>query len=131
MSVLVWKPSYSVGVTELDQQHEILLGLINEFAGENPDRSIKRCYIVLNDLVKYAQLHFNTEETLLGLHGFAGLSTHKMEHDTFTERVFELNQKLQAGDTNIFNEVVDFLKDWYIAHVLGTDREYMDCLKDT
>jgi hemerythrin len=60
MKLLEWRPSYSVGVKELDEQHKNLLVLINELANENPDHSPKRCFVALNDLVKYAQKHFES-----------------------------------------------------------------------
>jgi hemerythrin len=128
MALLEWKFSYSVGVKELDQQHEVLLKLINGPAGENPDHVIKRCFIALNDLVKYTELHSNTEENLMRLHGFIELPMHQKEHEAFIERVFELNQELADGNPDIFGDLVNFLKDWFISDVLGTDIEYKDFL---
>ena len=125
MILLEWKSSYSVGVGTLDQQHKTLLDLINGLAGENPDHGSKRCFIALNGLVKYAQLHFETEEELMRVHGFSGLAMQEKEHEAFTQKVFELNQRLADGAPDIFSDLLSFLKDWYITHILGTDREYI------
>lgn len=126
MKLLEWKPSYSVGVRELDEQHETLLGLINGLAGENPDHGSKRCFVALNDLVKYAQIHFKAEENLMRLHVFPGLGAHEKEHEAFAESVFEFNQSLADGSPGVFSVLLSFLKDWYITHVLGTDKEYKE-----
>ena len=73
MMKLEWKATYSVGVKQLDEQHEKLLQLINDLSSENPDNSIKRCFAILNELINYAQLHFSTEEALLEQHHYAQL----------------------------------------------------------
>ena len=39
MTKLVWKDEYSVGVKELDMQHEKLLDLINRLYEESPDKN--------------------------------------------------------------------------------------------
>jgi hemerythrin-like metal-binding protein len=129
MTKLNWKPSYSVGVKQLDQQHERLLQLINEFSSENPDHSIKRCFVSLNEMIKYAQLHFASEEALLQQHNYEELSSHQKEHEAFMDKIFELNQKMADSGADIFPDLVMFLKDWYISHVLGTDKNYKSLLE--
>ncbi len=124
MTELNWKPSYSVGVKQLDQQHERLLQLINEFSSENPDHSIKRCFVSLNEIINYAQLHFASEEALLQQYNYEGLISHQKEHEAFMDTIFELNQKMADSGVDIFPDLVMFLKDWYISHVLGTDKGY-------
>jgi hemerythrin len=124
MSLLEWKTVYSVGVKELDQQHRTLLDLINDLSAENTDHGLRRSLIVLNDLIKYAELHFITEEDLMRLHGFSGLNMQQSEHEAFVKKVFDLDRQLEGGNLEVFSETVYFLKDWFITHVLGTDMEY-------
>jgi len=130
VNLLEWKLSYSVGVKDLDHQHETLLGLINELAGKNPDQGAKRCFVALNEMVRYAQLHFNTEEELMKRHGFPRTASQQAEHEAFVTRVFELNQELVNGHPEVFASLIAFLKDWFISHVLGMDREYIDFFQD-
>jgi len=125
MTKLDWKPIYSVGVKQLDQQHESLLQLINDLSIENPNRSIKRCFLILNDLIQYAQSHFATEEALMEQYGYGELISHRNEHEAFMAKIFELNQSLTDRSSDIFPDLIMFLKDWYISHVLGTDRNYI------
>ena len=37
MATIEWKPVYSVGVEQLDEQHQKLLQMINDLSPENPD----------------------------------------------------------------------------------------------
>lgn len=121
---LTWQDNFSVGVKELDRQHKRLLELINDLSDKNPDHSINNCFAVLNELIKYAQLHFATEESLMATHGYNDLHSHQNDHEAFTERIFELNQKLTSQGADIFPDLIIFVTEWYISHVLGTDKNY-------
>ena len=103
MATIAWKKSFSVGIKEIDEQHKYLLKLINAFSEEKKRSSdTKVLFGMLNELVKYADSHFTKEE------------------------VFALNERLAKEDNATVLEITDFLKDWYISHVLGTDRGYVD-----
>ncbi len=126
MGALEWKDTYSVGVQVLDAQHRQLLDIINQISSARPDdRTEKFFFAALNLLVKYADIHFSTEEKYMRNCHYAGLADQEKEHREFTERVFALREKLAGKDRQIFTEIQTFLKDWYISHVLGTDRGYI------
>ena len=124
MTTIEWKTAYSVGVEQLDEQHHKLLQLINDLSLENPDADAKQCFVVLNELVQYVQLHFSTEENLMKEHGYSELSSHHQEHEVFTEKLFEMHQEMCASGGKTFSDLTHYLKDWYISHVLGTDQGY-------
>lgn len=126
MATIEWKPAYSVGVEQLDEQHQKLLQLINDLSPENPEEGAKQSFVVLNELVRYVQKHFTTEENLMQAHAYPGLPEQQQEHEAFTEKLFELNQKMTASGGEILPELTLYLKDWYISHVLGTDQGYKD-----
>jgi hemerythrin len=129
MALLEWKESYSVRIEELDRQHKGLLELINELSAMNtktPDN--QKLFATLNALVEYAQTHFETEERYLTKYNYPKLVQHQREHVVFTAEVFTLAQKFERNDPNLHNTIVDFTKNWYISHILGTDREYVEFL---
>ena len=129
MSILEWKNSYRVGIESLDKQHRHLLDLINQLSTLDPKaRDGKALFTVLNALAEYAQTHFETEEQYLKKYDFPRLVQHQREHVAFTADVFRLAQRLEQANPAIYTEVCAFVKDWYISHVLGTDREYIEFL---
>ena len=131
MARIEWKNSFSVGIGEIDEQHKRLLEMINGFSEAKAQPSHdKGLFGFLNELVKYADSHFTTEERYLEKHNFPDYPSHKEEHNAFTEEIFALNERLAKVDSEALSEITNFLKDWYISHVLGTDRGYVDFLKE-
>ncbi|HCV42741.1 MAG TPA: hemerythrin [Bacteroidetes bacterium] len=129
MATLVWKDVYSVGVEDLDQQHKRLLDLVNELTTMDRKKiDNKAIFTALNELVAYAQTHFDTEEGYMTRFEFPHLAAHQREHVAFAAKVFNFAQRLEQNDPHLHATVVDFLKTWYTSHVLGTDREYIEYL---
>jgi hemerythrin-like metal-binding protein len=48
---------------------------------------------------------------------------HQREHELFIAQVSQLLQNVEKKEPDIENKTLDFLKNWYLAHILGTDRE--------
>jgi hemerythrin len=132
--VTEWKNSYSVGVKELDLQHQTLLKLINEldqFLENRQEASSKaRCYAALNALVKYAELHFSTEEGYLSKCAYPKYDLQKKEHEDFLDTVFSMHAKFEKDGSYTLNEIINYLRDWYSLHVLGMDQRYKQFLAE-
>lgn len=124
MAQLEWKAYYSVGVEELDLQHAHLLKLINTMHENKAELDIKECYLLLNELIQYAQLHFQTEEKLLANYNYDDLTLQQNDHEAFTIKVFQLNQELTNKGPSIFPTILKFLDDWYLEHIYGVDQNY-------
>jgi hemerythrin-like metal-binding protein len=123
------KKNMGVGIKEIDSQHKGLLELINRLSRMDPNRvDRQKIFAALNALVDYAQTHFDTEERYLKTYEFPGLAQQQREHIAFTADVFKLAQRLESNDPRVHAEIMDLTKNWYISHVLGTDREYMEFL---
>ena len=132
--VTEWKNRYSVGVKELDIQHQNLLKLINEldqYVENRQEASSKaKCFAALNALVKYAELHFSTEEGYLSKSTYPKYDLQRADHENFIDTVFSMNAKFEKDGTYTLNEIVNYLRDWYSLHVLGMDQEYKQFLAE-
>jgi hemerythrin len=132
--VTEWKSSYSVGVKELDIQHQKLLNLINEldqFLDNRQEASSKtRCFAALNALVKYAETHFSAEEGYLSKYTYPKYDLQKADHENFLETVFSMYAKFEKDDSYSLNEIINYLRDWYTLHILGMDLEYKQFLAE-
>jgi hemerythrin len=125
MALIDWNPNLSVGVDEMDRQHQKLVGLINQFhdalkAGKG-DEIAKG---ILVQLAQYTQTHFAAEEQLMARHGYPEFHAHKKLHAELIAQVSQMVEKIKAGKMVSPVSIASFLKDWLTKHILGTDKLY-------
>ena len=126
MALMTWNESYSVKVPELDDQHKQLFILINELheamkAGQARSMMAK----VLDRLIQYTRLHFSEEEEMLASVSYAEFVSHVAQHRGFTERVEKFAREFRVGNVIITIEVMNFLQDWLVNHIMKVDRKYV------
>lgn len=78
---------FTVRVSEMDREHQTLIGLMNKlhvlYSDKAPKADVGRA---LDDLAKYTIKHFADEEALTRTH-FAGLDMHKRIHKDLLAKV--------------------------------------------
>ena len=127
-SVLEWREEYSVGVALIDEQHRNLFRMINELIDViNAVPTTERIAPILKGLIEYKQKHFATEEGYFHQFNFEGAEEHIAEHRKFNETLEQLKKKNEEDVIELAFELVDFLEDWLINHLLNTDRKYIEC----
>jgi hemerythrin len=131
MAFFDWNDSYSVGVSEINTQHKKLVFLINDLntamaAGKGRDAVGS----IVAELVKYTVDHFSTEERYFDKFKYADADTHKAEHKALVKKVADFQQNLAQGKAVLSIELMNFLKDWLINHIKGTDKKYTKCFND-
>lgn len=126
-----WKDSYSVGIESIDEDHRKLFNLINQLqtaihyqTGENFEKQ------ALDDLVDYTRYHFQREEGLMAEHGYPDLVAHKGEHEKMIAKVEQFLIAYQEQGHDALEGVADFLKDWLVHHINGTDKAYSPFLRE-
>lgn len=125
MAYMAWKEIYSVNVKEIDEQHKKLIGMINELHGAmKMGKGKEVTAVILKEMIDYAASHFATEEKYMSKFGFPGYAQHKDEHDAFTRKIMDFKVKYDEGSVALSFEVMDFLEDWLLKHIQGTDRQY-------
>jgi hemerythrin-like metal-binding protein len=125
MAMLEWKEELSVGIKSIDDQHKILIGLVNTLsdgiaAGKGKDILEK----LFDDIVKYTVTHFAYEKNFFETHKYPDTAAHLAEHDALVKQALELQGKFKAGNTSISLSTQKFLMDWLKNHIMGTDKKY-------
>jgi hemerythrin len=129
MEKLEWQSEYSVGVKEIDDQHQSLLDTINTLLVEQRVRyDAAKFSPALYSLIHYAYTHFATEERYLLQVHFPDLKQHVLEHIDFIMKTLSLALKVESSRDESRTELLRYLKEWYSSHVLGTDRKYIPFL---
>ena len=118
-----WKDEFSVGIPEIDAQHQTLAGCIALV--EEAVTSQQRWLAVHSALVRLAdfvRIHFAVEESLMRIHRYPELERHIGEHLHFADK---LNQ-LQAGSLrmDVSEEMVAFIQKWLHEHIMTSDKHY-------
>lgn len=122
---VTWSPQYSVGIAAIDSEHQKLIGLLNDLHAammQGQGRAVMGK--VLDGLSAYTVSHFAHEESLLRMHAYRDYAPHKAEHDKLIKQVKSLQEDFSAGNATILLEVMTFLQNWLVNHIVGVDKKY-------
>ena len=128
--MIKWDDKYSVGLSIVDEEHKEFIGIINKaiLAKEHNDNP-EEIREVLREMTIYALKHFKTEESYMKVFNYPYYQDHKEEHRDFYIETIACLDKLIKGDSQIANEILEYLKWWLINHIQETDKKYIDCFK--
>ncbi|MDR2240399.1 MAG: bacteriohemerythrin [Zoogloeaceae bacterium] len=121
--LITWSDDLSIGVQEIDEQHKVLVSLLNELhSAVYEHHGSEACNMILNRLIEYTRIHFTTEESVMRLLLYPEFEHHKMEHDALTNQVIKFQTRLVSGQTSMSFQLLHFLKVWLTKHIQESDR---------
>ena len=129
---IVWRKEYSVGSALMDQQHQVLIGYINQMVDCYADigslSSQQRILKILPEFHQYVATHFKDEEMLLSEIGYPDLGAHLVVHERYGDRVASYYQSTM--DEAQVRSLVQLLMNWWNQHVLVEDMAYKEYLNE-
>lgn len=129
--LITWGPNFYIGIKEIDNQHKVLVDLINKlytaFGSNSNRRQIKT---VLQELVDYTVYHFGNEENYFKKFGYKDTPAHVDQHKRFVDKIRSFARDFEKGDATVSIDIINFLKDWLINHILKIDARYVPFLKE-
>jgi len=125
MALITWNDNLSVNVQEIDLQHKKLVGMLNDLheamlQGKGSEAMGK----IINDMIDYAGVHFQTEEKYFVKFGYLEAGSHKREHADFVNKVNKFNQEFNKDSFTLTFNVLQFLSDWLKNHIMIVDKKY-------
>ncbi len=125
MAHIQWKDRYNINFREIDAQHRGLLDLVNELIDlvDSQDQSGQVARI-FHSLADYALTHFSTEERYMEAANYPKLAQQRREHAFFINRLLELSHAYDPGEPQLVQETLEFLKHWYLEHIIRSDQDY-------
>jgi len=125
MSYFEWSEKYSVNVKEIDEQHKVLVEMINSLHQTLLAHKGRESHkTIVDGMVDYANIHFGTEERYMQKFYFNGYQAHNFEHEQFKKKALDLKERLESDSFVLTLEILNFLRDWLQNHILGTDMKY-------
>lgn len=130
MTFMLWNDGIAVGIEEVDEQHRLLVDLINELhdalTAATPDPAT--IGHVLEGLMDYTMNHFIMEEEWFERHGYPDTVAHKALHNRFTSTIMNALTEFEDSQ-HVPYELLEFLKHWLIEHIMQTDKSYVPFLQ--
>jgi hemerythrin len=129
MAHIKWRKKFSVGVAAFDDDHKIIINLINRLDDVArhgaDDRALQNAFTLL---LGYAEDHFRREEEMMERFGYPGLQSHREDHEILREDVLRLHGRLAAGHprAEVYRDLCDLLETWLNHHILLVDMAYKE-----
>ncbi|MBL8260291.1 MAG: hemerythrin family protein [Candidatus Competibacteraceae bacterium] len=121
-----WSNELSMGLEEIDAQHQILVDLLNEIHEAIQQRQgIEAARNIIGRLDEYARVHFAVEESLMRILHYPEYDKHREEHDQLIEQLNGFRDKLAEGKGSLNFELAHFLKLWLTRHIMEVDKRYV------
>jgi hemerythrin len=118
-----WSTQFELGHERIDAEHRIFLRLVNEFAtrvdqGSGTDMLAR----TLNEIRKYAEFHFVSEENIMQELDYPRLDEHRGLHSRLLEALDGWMRDMSSGAIRP-QEVQQALVDWFAAHTSQEDQK--------
>jgi len=132
MELVQWSEKFSVGVRELDEQHQQLIKLLNLLILTQGTANTRSETIsdTLMAMTRYAQAHFQAEEKLMEDYGFPGLEEQKIQHRDFRKKTVAFSTATYYGVDQVPEALLEYLVEWWVHHILEDDMAYRSFFKD-
>jgi len=123
--ILKWEKGFELGIHQFDEHHKHLVALLNQtYDCVNAGASKEQLELIVDGLIEYTRYHFSAEEQWMDLVAYDGLLAHVAEHDKFSSMVEHFQTEFHNGDTHLSTELLQFLGNWLVDHILVSDAHY-------
>ncbi len=123
--IFPWNENFNTGIELVDQQHKILVDILNRLAVSLANLSGPSILNgIFDELADYAVYHFESEEKIWDeyLKDDEWARNHKDTHSDFIGDVLKIKENPENKDLDdVVYEVVSYLSKWLAYHILETD----------
>ena len=120
-----WSEELSVGLEEIDEQHKVLVTLINRLFSEAILKKSEPGIVasILGELAQYTIVHFAVEESLFRIFDYPDSQNHVQHHRQLRDEVLKIQVKFNEGHA-VDLELMRFLRHWLRHHIMGDDKKF-------
>ena len=122
---LVWTTNMNTGIDKVDQQHRRLVEIVNGiYEALEKGKTIKELGTSFKELISYTKTHFSDEQKIMREFKYDSYAQHEGLHRDLTKQVVDYVAELEAGKPINSNDLIVFLKNWLIKHILDEDKKF-------
>jgi len=132
---IVWDEEFSVQVEKIDNQHKKIIDKINELSSiinkmgnVVAEKDKEKVGLIVDFMMGYAKVHFDTEEEYFKEFKYPYTEEHIQEHKKYLEKTEEFKKKFHQGK-KIHDEIDNYLRNWWVNHILIADHKYIEHFK--
>lgn len=124
MSFFQWTKDFDLGVSAMNDEHKVLIGLMNEVYELHFKSSPKvEILMALIRMIDYTKKHFADEEAYLDSIKFPA-AVHKGIHKNLMTRLYDFKAAYEKPTGKLDDQFFEFLKFWLSQHICGVDQQY-------
>jgi len=129
--LMPWSAKLETAIPDIDTQHRELVRLVNQLhKAMRRQEGAAKVGKILEDLTAYTVFHFGFEERLFQRYNYPDTPAHKKIHKELVAKVAAFGEDFKSGKASVTMDLMDFLKDWLINHIMKTDMAYAPFLRD-
>ena len=122
MSLLKWKPQYTLGIPSVDHEHRELIGMINCIYRQIEDgANAEALERGLGDIHAGIAAHFALEERHMRDTAYPEFEAHKEQHEELLDEIRDLMDFLLANPAEGRERLSKRLADWFAVHFATFD----------
>lgn len=123
--IFPWNENFETGISSIDEQHRMLVRLVNRLAGYLVHQAdLASMAAIFDELAGYAAHHFESEEAIWAqyLGADAWEASHRVGHAQFVAELHRLKSEGRHKPMDqLVGSVTGFLTRWLVSHILGSD----------
>jgi hemerythrin-like metal-binding protein len=129
MALFEWNDMFSVGVNSIDDQHKKLIDYVNQLHDAMMEgKANDQIAPILDGLISYTATHFAHEEKYFAQFNYENTDEHKQLHQDLVGQVMDFKGKFDSGEATLSSDLMEFLKEWLMNHIMQEDKKYVECL---
>ncbi len=126
METFKWGSQFITNLAQIDEQHQSLVTMINNFGLGLSQNSITQEFLLnsFKELAEYARVHFETEEKLMAEIQIdpRHISSHLKQHNEFAEDIKIFFETLDTENIAETRFLFQYLIHWLSYHILVSDK---------
>ena len=124
MSLIQWKPEFSVGNASVDHEHRELIELINNLHGKlRRGASQDDVVEALGEIYAQISAHFALEEKIMRDAHYEDYTPHKTDHEALLDQLLDIMDGVEADGQYDEERLSSNLDHWFSEHFRSHDAK--------